>query len=409
MRYIPHLAAPALLLYLAMGAPAQPPTLSAIDPSSPTAGGNAVNVTLTGTGFSAAKPALVFLPSAIIATNVIWKSDTTAKATFTIRNTAPTTVSVSIQTVNGVSPIPYNFSTGVVGDVCVEAIHSTECNLRWEVDATGITGSSTEGNNRTTPTALFKLDWLFRSPKDTKTKRNEPDAKRAFTDRIAMHLIFEAGYTQATVANQVQPTANAASAPKSESTVATAQPAFEVEAGGTLGWTLKQNGQGTFAEIGLGARGSFQDIIPNNQIVQNGGLSYIDLGSANLKTTVGLYEATAHFKLLALGHDVNANTNGDYNHNVSDFIVIEAGYQNNSGLQGLITTGPSANTRNRFVGRFYAYPEISSTSHTKLLVGMEFSSGINGGPKVVQLVLGTNVNPAKLFHPDVPSAATGNP
>ena len=71
--------------------------------------------------------------------------------------------------------------------------------------------------------------------------------------------------------------------------------------------------------------------------------------------------------------------------------MIEAGYQNNSGLQEL--------GRNRLVGRFYAYPEISSANHTKILVGMEYSGGIGGGAKIIQVFFGTNLNPVKLLHP----------
>jgi hypothetical protein len=259
------------------------------------------------------------------------------------------------------------FSAQAQTNVCLESVQSTGCMLRWEIDASSVTGSSSPINTRTTPNILFKLDYQWAKNRGS----------------IVSHLIFKTGYTQVPVATKIQSigTANPATV-----TAALPQQAFVVEAGGTVGWTLGRNGQGTFTEIGGGVRGSFQDIIPNNQVIERGGSSYVDLSSANLTTAVGLYEATGHFKLSSIGHDT-----GGY-HNVSNLLVIEAGYQNNSGLQQL--------TRNRLVGRFYAYPEISSTNHTKLLVGMEYSAGIAGGAKIIQVFFGTNLNPAKLLHPN---------
>jgi hypothetical protein len=249
-------------------------------------------------------------------------------------------------------------------NVCLESLQSTGCALRWEVDASTVTGSSSQTNTRTTPNVLFKLDYRWATNK-------EP---------IVSHLIFKTGYTQVPVATKIQPTASAL---LPVSTAAIPQQAVVVEAGGTFGWTLGRNGRGgSVVEIGGGGRGSFQDIVQSNQIVERGGVSYVDLSYSNLTNAVGLYEATGHFKLSSIGHAGG---------NVSDLLVIEAGYQNNSGLQQL--------TRNRLVGRFYAYPEISSTNHTKILVGMEYSAGIDGGPKIIQVFFGTNLNPVKLLHP----------
>ncbi len=242
---------------------------------------------------------------------------------------------------------------------CLESLQSTGCMLRWEIDASTVTGSSSQLNSRTTPNVLFKLDYQW--------------AKGA--DRFVSHLIFKTGYTQVPIASKIQPTESAL---LPAITAAVPQQAFEVEAGGTFGWTI-----GPSVEFGGGVRGAFQDIIQSNQIVERGGASYVDLSSANLTNAAGLYEATAHFKLSSIGHAGG---------NVSNLLVMEAGYQNNSGL------GPLA--RNRLVGRFYAYPEISSTNHTKILVGLEYSAGIHGGPKIIQVFLGTSLNPVKLFHPN---------
>jgi hypothetical protein len=259
------------------------------------------------------------------------------------------------------------FSAQAQTNVCPESVQSTGCMLRWEVDASTVTGSSAQTNARTTPNVLFKLDYQW-------AKNNEP---------VVSHLIFKTGYTQVPVATKIQP---AASALLPASTDAILQQAVVVEAGATFGLTLGRNGLGgAFAEIGGGVRGSFQAIVQSNQIVERGGVSYVDLSSANLTNAVGLYEATGHFKLSSIGH---------VGGNVSNLLVIEAGYQNNSGLEEL--------ERNRLVGRFYAYPEVSSTNHTKILIGVEYSAGIHGGPKIIQIFLGTSLNPVKLLHPSGP-------
>jgi hypothetical protein len=286
-------------------------------------------------------------------------------------------------------------------NVCLESLPSTGCMLRWEIDASTVTGSSSQTNTSTTPNILFTLDDQWRSPK-------AKAASQTVSDKFASHLTFKTGYTQVPVSTKIQPAANASGTMTPLRTATIPQRAVIVAAGGTFGWTMGQDGHGAFTELGGGVRGSFQDIIPNNQIVQSGGLLYIDLSSANARNAVGLYEATAHFKLSSLGHDKLAKADGNYD-NVSDLLVIEAGYQNNSGLDQLIASSPQTNTRSRFVGRFYAYPEISSANHTKILVGIEYSGGINGGPKIIQVFLGTNVNPAKLLHPTDPSAPASSP
>jgi hypothetical protein len=179
-------------------------------------------------------------------------------------------------------------------------------------------------------------------------------------------------------------------------TIAAPQNAFVAKAGTTIGLTLYRDGSGIFSEIGLGAHGIFQYSVAPNQIIQNGALTYIDLGSNNGNQAVGIYEATAHFKVSQWGHDAQARPSGNYG-NVSNLLVMEGGYQNNSGLAQLIATSPQTNTRNRFVGRIYVTPEVDKVKHTTVTLGMEYSGGLNGGPHVVQIFFGTNINPAKLF------------
>lgn len=262
---------------------------------------------------------------------------------------------------------------------CLEALPSSGCQLRWEFQISE--GNSKAGTNAgaATPNLLAVLDYQWRAPQVPAGGKLQTLAG-CFT----AHLIFKTGYTQSMVATRILPAQTASGAP----TVAPLpQPAFESGAASTFGWTMGRNGQGgVFAEFGFGARASFDDLISANQAVQN-------QGSASLS---GLYEATAHFNISSWNHNQPAGASGAYS-NVSNLLAIEAGYQDNSGLAQLIPASPQINTRVRFVGRMLLSPELPNSSHTKLTLGMEFSGGINGGEKIVQIFAGTNLNPAKIF------------
>jgi len=157
--------------------------------------------------------------------------------------------------------------------------------------------------------------------------------------------------------------------------------------------------------MGLRVRGQFQDLLPANKVVQNGGISYVDLSAFNTRNIVGFYEAVARFKVSQFNHDrtpiaklkdgSSDKAKPSYS-NSSSLLMVEAGYQYNTGLQQL-AQNQQTNTKQRFVGRVYLTPEIPNTNHTRPLIGFEYSSGLNGGPKVVQIFFGMNVNALKLF------------
>lgn len=389
-------------LVSAVPAAAQAPTLTRIDPPGRTdLTSNSVAVTLTGSGFTNEATLGFDPPGVITASGWTQTGGVSATVTFTLSNSNTTVsmVDIWVQTANGPSQkLP--FSTGVLTNICLEALQTGGCQLRWEIDATGVTGSSNESNNSTTPNILVTLDYQWHSPKNRIQKqvlraRGFTSENDSWTDHVSVHATVKSGYTQVVAANNVQLTPNSGGGSSkclSNCTIAVPQQAFVAELGGRLSWASGVDGAGTFGEFGVGAHGSFEYLVPKNQIVQNGGATYIDLSAANPNNVVGFYEATGHFRLGQLGHDKtlpNAATG-----NGSSLLVIEGGYQNNRALQGLIA---GSSTRNRYVGRFYLNPEISSTNHTKITLGMEYSGGINGGPHVVQIFFGTNLNPAKLF------------
>jgi len=380
------------------GADSQPPTLTNITPASrqDATQGTVSGITLTGTGFSASGLMLVFTPPVISAT-VQPVNDTTLSATFVIQSTATGTVQVQVKTANGTSSPALPWDTGTQENICIEALQTGGCAVRWELDVTGVTNSGSQTSNSTTPNILTTLDLRHQFGGVTK------DSGKGI--RLVMHGIFKAGYTQVSTATKLQPATGSSTTPSAScasgtgaSTIpascmaVTPQQAFIAEAGGTVVSTFFQDLKSSFfSELGIHVRGSIEDLI------QSGGLSYVDLSSLNSKNVVGLYEGTARFRLSAKGHNKPASDGSSQN--VSDLLLIEAGYQYNSGLQGL-AGNPLTNTRERFVGRFYLYPpELPGGTHTKAVVGLEYSGGIHGGPKVLQIFWGTNLNPSKLVHP----------
>ena len=404
--------------------PATPPTLTKIDPAVRTdLTKNTVTVTFTGTGFTD-NTSVQWAPVGAIksVTNWVQTSGVSATAMLTLADVDPPIPSVNIwvQNPDGTTSGMLPFQTGVASVVCLETLQSGECSLRWEVDATSATGSSSQSNNSTTPNILVKLDYQWHSPKDQNQKallqklrqvRGLPADHKldpSKLDHLAVHADFKTGYTQVVTATKVQPTSASGTAGTSPTcpagsaisgsmcTTAIPQQAFIAEAAAKVGWAVGVDGQGTFAEFGVGGRGSFQYLIPTNKIVQSSGTTFTDLSAFNPQSAVGFYEATGHFKLSQIGHDRTTRSGGTQN--TSNLLVFEAGYQNNRGLQQL-AANPMTNTRNRYVARFYVNPEIIKSNHTQLTMGMEYSGGIDGGPHVVQLFFGTNLNPAKLFKP----------
>jgi hypothetical protein len=453
MRNFTGLSSLVFMLAGGCAADTQPPTLTSISPRTDFTN-DTFSVTLTGTGLTDTATLLYDPPGMIKNDKLVPSTDGgSATTNFTLLPAATGIVNVTVKTTDGTSVTPVPFDTGR-STICLEAFKGGNCELRLSVTATSATGSSSQSKNTTSSNILATLDYQFFKTKSAEALRkkkiiianaiatkdiakidaesmksgninkicdkadgavkaacNAP-AKQGVWGRAAGHMILETGYTQIVTATKLQSTSSATSTtggtgscPGNAATsgttpctnAATPQQAYVANAKINFGWTVGRDGHGTFSEIGFAARGSFEDLISANQVVQNGGLTYIDLSSNNSKNVVGVYEATAQYKLSAFGHDRAASETGNY-HNVSNFAVLEAGYQNNSGLQQLMTTSPQTSTRNRFIGRFYLYPPLpSAAKQTKLTMGMEYSGGINGGPKIVQIFFGTNVTPAKLF------------
>jgi hypothetical protein len=289
-------------------------------------------------------------------------------------------------------------------DICLETLQSGGCQFRIQIDTSGAVGNGSQTNTSTTPNLLVTLDYQWKSPKNPTifARVNGRDPGKV-EQHLAIHLNGKTGYTQTFAASSVQPTStNGGSTPacpsNSQSTSSTncmlaiSKPSFIGQLGGKFGATTGVDNEGYYGEFGVSGQGSFQYLIPTNQIVQNNGATYIDLNATNPHNVVGFYEIAGYAQVAQHDHTIQ----GGSTENSSPLLVIEGGYQNNRGLSQLLPAS-SQSTRNRYVGRFSFNYEVPGTKHSKISFGMEYSGGLNGGPHVVQLFIGGNLNPAKLF------------
>jgi hypothetical protein len=320
------------------------------------------------------------------------------------------------------SPLSVGVAVSETVSTCLEALSSGECQFRVQIDTSAAIGNGSQTNTNTTPNILVTLDYLWHPPQDTKhlvpflAALNEKITiqglkpadvilpKKDMFPHLAVHAHGKFGFTQTFAASSVQPTAtNGGTAPscpsKSQSAsspncmLAVPKAAFIGELGGKFGGATGVDDAGFYSEFGLHGRGSFQYLIPRDQIVQNNGASYIDLSSVNPHNVVGFYEIVGYAQVAQ--HDKVLSTFKV--ENTSPLLVVEGGYQNNRGLAQLLPASPGTSTRSRYVGRFSFNYEVSKSTHSQVSFGVEYSGGINGGPHVVQLFIGGNLNPAKLF------------
>jgi hypothetical protein len=431
-----------IVLSLAGRVPAQntPPTLKKIDPAAlKEVSQTPFTVSLTGTGFDDHSQLEFDPPKILEMVSGTWKQSNGVSATANLKLldilTTVSKVNIWVRNSDGTTSGMFPFAIGVASTVCLESLQTGECQLRWEIETTSATASNGQTNNSTALNLLARLDYQWQPPKDQVQKalarmrldsllkgadqdtREKALKKLANSplDHFSGHADFVTGYTQVPAATKVQASqtgsgssssggsTSSVSCPTSTSTSSTTctaavpQEAFIAQIGGRFAWATHVNGEGTFAELGIGFRGSFQYLIPTNKVVQSNGLTFIDLSSINPQNAVGFYEATAHFRLAQLNHDVVSPKDGSV-HNSSSLLAFEAGYQNNRGLAQLSATNPQMNTRDRYVLRFTASPTISNSNQTQITLGMEYSGGVNGGPHVIQLFFGTTLNPPKLFN-----------
>jgi len=413
-----------------------PPCVSSITPTSFTQGTITANV--TGTNFANGQTLASNPLGKVTGTSFVVPagSTTTATATFTLAKDAAGTINIGVVTPPPggkitVPPDPSLTAAYYTGIQCLESVGST-CALRFEIEASSASTSSSNTATNTTPNILVKLDYQFVSPKKTtannfrrsdKTKGPRPAGNPS---RLDIHGVLKVGYSQVTTTTNLTPTTTSAApapamtcpAPATAAgqtpctTAAAPQQAFIADAAAHVGWKTKQDTQGVFATVGGSFRAAFQDIIATNQITKINDVSYVDLSALNPRNVVGLYEGVARLSVSQF-HGAATVPSGDdtvydSSENVSNFLVVEGGYQNNSGLTHLVATSPQMDTRNRFVGRLSLYPEIPGTSHTKGLVGFEYSAGFGGGPKIVQLFFGLNANALKSLFAGTTNNSGGN-
>jgi hypothetical protein len=123
---LPRLTIRSIILSIVIGEGCIPlladaPTLTNINPSALPSGQNTVQVTFTGTGFSAAPLTLVFSPTQAVSTAVTIASDTSATATLVVSTDATGVINISVRTPDRVSgALPFDTGRIAVGP-------STDC------------------------------------------------------------------------------------------------------------------------------------------------------------------------------------------------------------------------------------------------------------------------------------------
>jgi hypothetical protein len=417
---------------------ADPPTISKIDPVNASGSGQSVTLTITGQNLTGTDgPTLVFsAPEMITFGKFTLITPDKLVATIFTTEKAQGTVQISVN-VGGKPSNSKDFDTGVAvsesTQSCVDKNGLNICNqLRWELDTNAATTTNQTSNAKTVPDLLFKLDYQFMSTTAPKAKNGKcqstvkrgdfcPLDDKGFKTGMTGHMIFRTGLAQVSSGDKVQaassdgktPPPSSAPCPGVGSTQASTQTtgspqgctalvphqAYVVEAGGTWGWEHGRGDGGTFIEGGLKWRGSGQIIVPSDQIIENQGNLYSDLKNVNLRNAIGIAEIVGRFRIANWGHDKSIfdSSTGRFKGNPDDLLVIEGGYQYNTGLDRLNLNDPLANTRHRFVGRFLANPEINPATHTRVTFGVEYNSGINGGPRDIKLLYGATLDPSALL------------
>jgi len=374
--------------------------------------GAKINVALVGSNFNGADPK----KTSVVVNNLAVEFETTQVAdtqilgTLKLADSVVSSFKIGIRTDQGMSNLKEFSVASGTEESCVDRNGNRICSVfRWQIDTNAATTSSTTSNTRTSPDVMVGLDYQVSVVNTTQS--------RGFKS-LTNHLMFKTGIGQITTADTVQPVSNGGSSnvPASSSTTtpcpgtpaattASAAPstgcqtltthqAFVADIGATLGWEIGRDGQGRFAEGGIKARGSLQAILPGDQLLQQGGNFYSDLGSVNLRNVVGLYEMVGRLRIAQ--HD-NGQVGTQFKSNSDDLLSLEIGYQNNSGLQHLVTSNPALNTRHRLVGRFVLSPEVNAQTHTRIQIGIEYNAGINGGPRDIKFIYGGALDAAALL------------
>ena len=291
---------------------------------------------------------------------------------------------------------------------------------RWELITSGGTalgnGSDDSGLPNLSGAAdsafLFRLDVQVRNPKQKLDGNNEPVGNARFNS----HLIFETGIINSPTAVYAQTDPETSEALEAlgagdasvdlikeiKEMTLSRERAFTVGGEYSANWLGAADGKGLLVEVGGVTKGHFDAFIAEQRFFEKNGVTYVRLSQPEGEEA-GFFRGLAGLRVrVTQPHEHPDMTEKVANsrvhkNNLDDLLLFEFLYQYNSALRGM-TDDPDINPVNRYVMRFMALPELPSTKHTKVLLGIEVSNDLrNRGRKDIQLFYGVQLFLNRLF------------
>ncbi len=314
---------------------------------------------------------------------------------------------------------------GVPSNEATVSIKIEKAGLKWELVTAGASGlSSDPGENdggvagKTKPDFLFRLDWNIQKPnKKKKPSGGSIVATDAATGRLYLdpsadngkqsnaHAQFRIGVVTRPITVMASE-ADPGGADMMMTTTLTYQRAFTAGAEFNYNYVNGADNQGTFFELGGLVRFDLDAFIDDDEIMERDGGTFIRLRRREDRRGFYRFETGARFALKQLAEGVSEDPNtlmignkGNtvlFPRNLVDLLTVEAVYQNNEALRGLIPATPGE-TVNRFAFRFFGMPPVPNTPGAFFLIGVEVSKDFHGGPQDLRLFYGLNAALDRFF------------
>lgn len=326
----------------------------------------------------------------------------------------------------GEDTFTYRAFTGTVqkpdeySNVATVTVKIEKAGLKWELVTSGATGLSAtpEGKEagvigKSSPDFLFKLDWQFVDPKLKKGEMkslagpvvfvNDRGETAASNHQSTGRLSFQTGV----ITRPVSVSGTDPEPPPGESgeTVSlTYQRAFTAGAEFNYNYVNRADNQGSFFEVGGLARINFDAFLDDEELMQKDDVTFIQLSRSKDRRAFYRFETGVRFVLKQFeeeNHTWRQKKGEDFvslPRNLIDLLTVEAVYQRNDALKGLIPDQPG-DSLNRWAVRFFAKPTVpNSGKRAYFLIGMEVNRDFNNGPQDVRIFYGLNANLPRLFN-----------
>jgi hypothetical protein len=163
-------------------------------------------------------------------------------------------------------------------------------------------------------------------------------------------------------------------------------------------WVFDADGTGTYLSLGIGAKGAVDAFPDTDQLEQRPNGSVVQL--LRTKNTFFRYELSGRFAIKQLKENGSSVViKGDsviHPANLDDLVTVEGLWLRNSGLEGLDANG--GDSRYRFGLRVAAQPQLANVpGRPKVLLGIELTRAVKGGPIATKIFYGMNLSGNSLF------------